>query len=140
LKKDPPTIDEEEGDISDDPFLSAVFADLGSVEKWNDYKLIVALGVILGIAFFYDRSGLKSPWLDALGVIIILGVIGLTIFRVVREKQNVAVRHGLRCPACSYVPRADVILSVATTERCMKCGSKLRPNKPVQADRATRGG
>ena len=127
-EKPPPPEDDDyrERDISEDPFLAAVDADLNSANRRNDYKLGIAIAVLLAAAFLYDRTGLKRPSIDAVGVVVVLGVIGLTIFRTVREKKNVAVKYGLRCRVCGYTPGPHMVLSAATIERCAKCGNRLR--------------
>ena len=117
--------DDEEGDISDDPFLTAVNTDLESVNKRNDNRLLVILLLLVPLAILYERSGITSIWLNAVGVGLVVGSIAYTIFRVVRQKQNVAAKYGLVCPVCGYKPKAHMVLSTAMTLRCLKCGAKL---------------
>jgi hypothetical protein len=117
--------DDEEGDISDDSFLSAVHADLESVNEWNDNRLLVILLLLVPLAILYKRSGITSFWLNAVFVGLVFGSIVYTIFRVVRQKQKVAARYGLVCHVCGYKPRAHMILSAATTRRCAQCGANL---------------
>jgi len=127
-EKPPPPDDDDyrERDISEDPFLATVDADLNSVNRRNDYKLGIAIAVLLAAAYLYDRSGLKRPWIDAVGVVALVGVIGLTIFRTVREKKQVAVKYGLRCRVCGHSPGPHMVMSAAMIERCAKCGNRLR--------------
>ena len=125
-----PRADDEEGDVADDPFLSAVDADLGSVDRLNDHKLGVALALLVAAAYGYHRSGVKSPWIDALGVAALLGVIGFVILRAAQQKRRVAVQHGLRCKRCGHIPSAHMVMSAAMSERCAKCGAPLEARRP----------
>ena len=118
--------DDEEGDISDDPFLSAVNFDLELVNKRNDNKLLVILLLLVPLAFFYEHSGITGIWLNAIFVGLLIGTIVYTMFRVVRQKQEVAAKYGLVCHACGYKPKAHMILSAAMTQRCAKCGANLK--------------
>ena len=61
-----------------------------------------------------------------MGAIVIFGIIGFTIFRNVREKRQVAVKYGLRCPACGHTPPPHMVMDAALLERCAKCKSRLR--------------
>jgi formate dehydrogenase maturation protein FdhE len=117
--------DDEEGDISDDPFLSAANADLESVNKRNDNKLLVILLLLVPLVFLYEHSGITSIWLNAALIGLVVGSIAFTIFRVVRQKQKVAAKYGLVCPVCGYKPKAHMVLSTAMTLRCSKCGANL---------------
>jgi len=117
--------DDEEGDISDDPFLSAVNTDLESVNKRNDNKLLVILLLLVPLAFLYEHSGISSIWLNAVFIGLVVGSIVYTIFRVVRQKQKVAAKYGLVCHVCGYKPKAHMVLSAAMTQRCAKCGANL---------------
>ena len=118
--------DDEDGDISDDPFLSAVNADLESVNKRNDNKLLVILLLLVPLVFLYEHSGITSIWLNAALIGLVIGSIAYTVFRVVRQKQKVAAKYGLVCPVCGYKPKAHMVLSTAMTLRCSKCGSNLQ--------------
>ncbi|OYY95353.1 MAG: hypothetical protein B7Y41_02300 [Hydrogenophilales bacterium 28-61-23] len=117
--------DDEEGDISDDPFLSAVNTDLESVNKRNDNKLLGILLSLVPLAFLYEHSGISSIWLNAVFIGLVVGSIVYTIFRVVRQKQKVAAKYGLVCHVCGYKPKAHMVLSAAMTQRCAKCGANL---------------
>jgi len=118
--------DEEDGDISDDPRLSAIDRDLASVSKRNDHLLLVILLMLVPLAFVYERSGFKGVWLDAAFLGLLFGTIGYLIFRVARQKQRVAARYGLVCRMCGEKPKAHMVLSAAMTQHCARCGSKLR--------------
>ncbi|MBL8476537.1 MAG: hypothetical protein JNK71_10770 [Methyloversatilis sp.] len=122
---DPPDA-EQDGDISDDPRLSAIDRDLASVSKRNDNLLLVILLLLVPLAFVYERSGFKGVWLDAAFLGLLFGAIGYLIFRVVRQKQRVAARYGLVCRACGEKPGAHMVLSAAMTQHCARCGAKLR--------------
>ena len=115
--------DDEEGDISDDPFLEAIHTDLKSVNKRNDKRLLVILLLLVPLAFLYERSGFKNIWLDVVFAGLVVGSIVDTFFRVIRQKQKVAAKYGLVCRACGYKPKAHMVLSAAMTQRCAKCGS-----------------
>ena len=117
--------DDEEGHISDDPFLSAVNADLESVNKHNDNKLLVILLLLIPLAFIYERSGVKNAWLDAGGIGLIVGSIVHTIYTVAAQKKKIAAKYGLVCHVCGYKPKANMVLSAAMTQHCTKCGAKL---------------
>ena len=127
----PPDEDEEDGDVSDDPFLSAIAADLERVTKRTDNELLLALfGFWIPVAFIYERSTIKTSWMNALLVIGIFATIGFTIFRVVKKKTNVAARYGLVCRSCGYKPPASQVLAVAQSLRCSKCRGQLFPKLP----------
>jgi hypothetical protein len=118
--------DDEEGDISDDPRLSAIDTELESVSKRNDNQLLATLLLLVPMAMLYERSDLKSIWLDAAFLGLLFGAVAYTIFRVVRQKQEVAARHGLVCRVCGGKPGAHMVLSAAMTQHCAKCGAELK--------------
>ncbi|MBP6096009.1 MAG: hypothetical protein KBF58_08710 [Methyloversatilis sp.] len=117
--------DDEEGDISDDPVLSAIDTDLESVSRRNDNQLLAILVLLVPMAVLYERSDLKSIWLDAAFLGLLFGAVGFTIFRVVRQKQKVAAKYGLACRVCGGKPRAHMVLSAAMTRHCARCGARL---------------
>jgi hypothetical protein len=125
MRKNDSPDDDEEGDISDDPFLSAVNIDLESVNKRNDNKLLVILLLLLPLSFLYEHSGITSIWLNVVFIGLVVGSIVYTIFMVVRQKQMVAAKYGLVCHVCGYKPKAHMVLSAAMTQRCAKCGASL---------------
>lgn len=126
-----PDEDEEDGEISNDPLLSAVAADLERVTKRTDNGLLLALfGFWVPVAFIYERSAIKSLWMSALLVIGIFATIAFTIFRVVQKKTDVAAKYGLVCRSCGYKPPASQVLAVAQSLRCSKCRGQLFPKLP----------
>src|SRR5713226_10684267 len=134
MKSDRSPQDGENGDISEDLqdiLVKAVRADLESVNKRTDNKLLVALGVLVSLVFLYGRSDFKSVWLDYLLIISIPGAIAYTIYSVIRQKKMVAVKYGLACPACGYTPKVNkvnMVLLAAETQLCRKCGGRLNVN------------
>jgi hypothetical protein len=120
-----PDPDDKETDIADDPLLSAISGELDSARKQGDRSLFIALALALAVVLLLSRLQIKSVWLDLLQLSVLASIIGGTIYSVVRQKQRVAARHGLVCPACGYRPWVTMILSAATTHRCSKCGSSL---------------
>ncbi len=118
-------IEDEESDISEDPFLNGVNADIESVDKKNDNKLLVGLLLFVPLAITYEQFVGKSVWFMIIGVVVIVALIAFTIFKCVVDKQKVAAKYGLVCPACGYKPRAHMGLSAAQTLRCAKWGVRL---------------
>lgn len=117
--------DDEERNVSDDPYLNAVNTDLESIDKRNDNKLLVVLLVLVPLTFLYERYVTTDVWMTGILVGLVVGSIGYTIFRVVRQKQKVAENYGLVCLVCGYKPKAHMVLSAAMTQHCAKCGAKL---------------
>ena len=117
--------EEEEGDIADNPLLSAIAADLERAEKQTDNNLLVALAAIVSALFLIERLLGKNSWLEGLTVVAVIGAIGYTIFSVVLRKRDVATKYGLICPVCEHKPSAHMIIAAATTHRCRKCGAEL---------------
>lgn len=109
--------EDQESDINDDPLLSAISKDLETVGNVNDNKLLIGLFVLLGITYLIDHSGIAKFWLNIWVFVTIPSIIGYTIFKVVRQKQDVAAKYGLVCHACNYKPKVNMLLSVAITKK-----------------------
>ena len=120
-----PELDDTETDIADDPLLSVIQSELHAVNKRSDIKLGIAIFLNLIVVALFGRLNFKSGWLDLLEAVVVVSIIGGTIYSVVRQKQRVAERHGLACPVCGYRPKVFMIMSAAMTKRCRKCKSPL---------------
>jgi hypothetical protein len=55
---------DEERDIADEPLASAVDRDRERVLKRTDHRLLLWLAVIVVATLLYERSSLKSAWID----------------------------------------------------------------------------
>jgi hypothetical protein len=115
-----------------------VRADLESVNKRTDNKLLVALGVLVSLVFLNDRAEFKSVWLDYLLIVGILGAIAYTIYSAIRQKKLVAVKYGLVCPACDHTPTVNTVLLAAELQLCRKCGKSLDVNIAPSSGRKRR--
>jgi hypothetical protein len=118
---------DDEGDISDNPFLSAINADLVAANQRGDRLLLIVLVLLAALAYLYKRSGGASIWLNALLAALVIGSIVYTFWRAQRQSHQVAAKYGLVCKACGHAPKAHMILSTATTLRCAKCKASLKP-------------
>ena len=126
MRPNKPDPDDEEGDIADDPLLSAIHNTLEAIDKRGDLRLCLVLIPAAIAAVALKMMKIESRWLDLLEGAVVIGAIGGTIYSAVRQKRRVAVRHGLVCPACGYRPQVFRVLSAAMTERCGKCNAPLR--------------
>jgi hypothetical protein len=118
-------LDDRETDIADDPVLRVIQGELHAINKRSDVKLLFALAINLIVVALFGQLNVKNVWLDVLEAVVVIAIIGGTIYSVMRQKQRVAVRHGLICSVCGYRPTVFMILSAATTQRCHKCKSPL---------------
>jgi hypothetical protein len=125
MHREEPNPDDRETDIADDPRLDAISGELHAIIKRSDMKLLIALALNLAVVVLFARLQIKSMWLDLSEVAVTIGILGGTIYSIVRQKQSVAARHGLVCSVCGYRPGVSMILSAATTRRCRKCRSSL---------------
>ena len=121
----PPPSDDEDGDIADNPLLSAINADLERANSQTDNRLLLALAVIISVLFLSEYFLGKNFWLESFAAAAVIGVIAFTLYSAVRRKAAVAAKYGLICPVCKYRPSAQMILSAAMTRRCRKCGAPL---------------
>ena len=125
-KKDETVDDDAEGDIADSPLLSALYKDITRVEKHVDHQLLVVLVLLVPSAYLYEYSHFKSGWLDAVCVVLVFGAIVIALLRNISKKRRIAEKYGLVCRACGHAPRTHMLLSAATTQRCARCGARLR--------------
>jgi hypothetical protein len=121
----PTPSDDEDGDIADDPLLSAVSADLERATKQNDQMLLLALGAIVTLLFLAEHFLGKNPVLEGFAAAAVVGAIVFTMYAVLRRKAGVATKYGLICPVCTHKPSATMVLSAARTRKCRKCGASL---------------
>lgn len=117
--------DDEDGDIADNPLLSAINSDLERVNNQTDNRLLLALAAIISALFLSEYFLGKNLWLAGLAAAAVIGTIAFTLYSAVRRKAEVAAKYGLICPVCKYRPSAQMLLSAATTQRCRKCGASL---------------
>jgi hypothetical protein len=120
-----PAPSDEEGDIADDPVLSAINADLERANSQTDNRLLFSLAAIIAILFFAERFLGKNSWLEGFAAAAVIGAIAFTIYSAVRRKADVAAKYGLICPVCKHKPSPQMVLSAARTRRCRKCGASL---------------
>jgi len=120
-----PNPDDREAEIADDPLLSTIQGELHGINKRNDVRLLLVLALELIVVYVFKRLNINSVWLDMLEAVILISIVGGTIFSVVRQKRRVATRHGLVCSACGCKPKAFMIMSAAMTRRCRRCKSPL---------------
>lgn len=124
---------DEESDISDDPLLSALDADLSCAsQKTDNALLLVLLGVGLPsmLAFQVLGSGLTRTLGVIAAAVVMISAIPFTMLRTVRLRRQIATRYGLNCPACGHNPGGMYALSTATVRQCRKCRAKLLPIIP----------
>lgn len=121
----PTPTDDEEGDIADDPLLSAINADLERANNQTDNKLLVALAAIVLALFLVERFLGKNAWLEGFAAAAVIGAIVVTIYSAVRSKGDIAAKYGLICPVCKHKPSPQMVLAAAMTRRCRKCGAPL---------------
>lgn len=124
------TTDEEEGDISDSPLLSAINADLVAANRRGDRLLLAVLVLLAALSYLYKRSGGASVWLNTMLIGLVIGSIVYTVWQALRQSRQVASKYGLVCETCGYVPKAHMILSAASTLRCAKCKASLESRMP----------
>jgi hypothetical protein len=125
MRKNPIGADDEEGDIADDPLVYAIYLELQSINKRSDKMLLVALVISCGLVLLIAQWKIQNVWIEALEATVVLAIVIGTIYSVVRQKQNIAIKHGLVCSNCGNRPRVQTIISAATTKRCSKCGLPL---------------
>jgi hypothetical protein len=116
---------DREFDIHDVPLLRVIDSELHAINKRTDMKLIVVLALSLAVVVVLTRLHIKSMWLDVVEAVVVVMILGGTIFSVVLQKRRVAVRHGLVGTTCGYGPGPSMIMSAATTQRCRKCRARL---------------
>lgn len=125
MHREEPISGDRETDVSDDPLLKTISSELNAINKRTDMKLLIAIALNLAVVVLFAHLQVQSMWLDLLEAAIVVTIIGGTIYSVVRQKQQVAIRHGLVCRVCGYRPWVQMIMSTATTQRCHKCRSSL---------------
>ena len=124
---------DEEGDISDDPLLSALDAELNRASKKTDNTLLMVLlgaGLPSMLAFQVLGSGLTRAMGVIAAAVVMISAIPLTMLRTVRLSRQIATRYGLECPSCGHNPGGMYALSTATVRQCRKCRAKLLPIVP----------
>jgi hypothetical protein len=124
-QKKPIRADDEEGSIADDTFVYAIYLDLQSVNKRSEKRLLIALAISCGLVWLVSQWKIKNVWIDVLEVAVVLAIVIGTIYSAVRQKQNIAIKHGLVCSNCGNRPWVTAIMSTATTKHCSKCGEPL---------------
>jgi hypothetical protein len=124
---------DEEGDISDDPLLSALDAELSRASKKTDNTLLVVLlgiGLPSMLAFQVLGSGITRTMGVIAAAVVMISAIPFTMLRTVRLRRQIATRYGLKCPSCGHNPGGMYALSTATVRQCRKCRAKLLPVVP----------
>ena len=102
--------------------MYAIYLELQSINKRSDNMLLVALVISCGLVLLIAQWKIQNVWIEALEATVILAIVIGTIYSVVRQKRNIAIKHGLVCSNCGNRPRVQTIISAATTKRCSKCG------------------
>lgn len=128
-------IEDEESDISQEPLLCALDAEIDSVNRKRDNKLLAALLLVAAGFYFGEHFTKNHERLGVVFTVFCIGFIAYTIFRTAREKQNVAVKYGLACARCGHRPDAHMVISAATSRHCAKCGARLDARIPSEHGR-----
>ncbi|WP_157278056.1 hypothetical protein [Methyloversatilis thermotolerans] len=121
-----------EAEIPQEAFLCALDAETDSVNKIRDNKLLAAILLVVVGLYFGEQLIRNHEWLGIILVLFCMGFIAYTIFRTAQDKQNVAVKYGLRCTRCGHIPAAQMMASAATSRRCAKCGARLATKIPSE--------
>lgn len=101
--------------------------ELASVSKSEDKKLFLWLGFpFIFIVIYKLYPNLFNPILVAIAILlpILLGI-GSTIFRNIRRKRDILIKHGLQCKACGFIPSPFYASGVIGTKKCIKCHTHL---------------
>jgi hypothetical protein len=125
MQRDLIPAEDKEGDIADDPLVYAVHLELQSINKRSDNRLLIALAISGALVWLVAQWKMKNVWIDVLEIAVIMAIVLGTIYSAIRQKQIMAVRHGLVCSHCGNRPWVAAILSAATTRHCAKCGAPL---------------
>ena len=56
---------------------------------------------------------------------VIFGGLGHVIYENIRQKRNILIKHGMKCPECGYIPHILNASGVYYSKQCLKCRSKL---------------
>lgn len=125
-------IENEEIGISQEPLLCALDAEIDAVNRKRDNKLLAALLLVAAGFYFGEHFTKNHEWLGVVLALFCIGSIAYTIFRTARDKQNVAVKYGLRCTRCGHTSAAHMLISAATSRHCAKCGAWLNARIPSE--------
>lgn len=102
----------------------ATQTELKSIRRRGDILTLTGAVVLLALIFVYrDQSQNLAAWLVA--AVLLLTVIGASLWFVISRKRRVAIARGLVCSRCSYMPHDTEIDEVATTRSCPHCENSL---------------
>jgi hypothetical protein len=109
----------------------AVNKDLESVLRGTDNRLLLfiagGLALILLGRLLHASNALRLV-IAATGLLCMLGGLGFTFYSVITRKRKIAIKYGLKCPACGPLPKStDPIYQAAELEQCPSCRRRLSP-------------
>lgn len=107
-----------------DAYWHATQTELKSIRKRGDLVTLIGAAALLTLVFVYrDHSQELSTWLIA--AVLMLAVIGASLWFVTSRKRRVAIARGLVCSNCNYMPHDTEIDEVAATRACPRCERSL---------------
>jgi len=107
-----------------DAYWNATQTELKSIRKRGDVVALIGAAALLALVFFYrDHSQELGTWLIA--AVLMLAVIGGSLWFVTSRKRRVAIARGLVCTHCSYMPHDTEIDEVAESRTCPHCERSL---------------
>src|SRR4051812_33658578 len=102
----------------------ATQSELESIRRRGDILTLTGAAALLASIFVYrDQLQSLAAWLVA--AVLLLAVIGTSLWFVISRKRRVAIARGLLCAHCDYMPHDTEIDEVATTRTCPHCSHPL---------------
>jgi hypothetical protein len=101
--------------------------ELESVSVSEDRRLFICIGAgLVPILLYVLSPGYITQWLILIVTpVSVLGGLGLVIFKNIRRKRRILIKHGLQCAQCGFIPSILTASGVLGSKKCPKCDSRL---------------
>ena len=106
--------------------ISRMENEIARVSNMEDRKVLWG---VFGLLIFLVAArvyGFNPVITIIVGVTGIFGGLAYVLYANIRKKRNILIRHGLKCPACGYIPRTINAAGVVYSRKCLKCQADLK--------------
>ena len=99
--------------------------DITRISSMEDRKVLWGVFGLLIFLVAARLLGFNPTIIIIVGVTGIFGGLAYVLYENIRKKRDILIRHGLKCPACGYLPRTINASGVLYSRQCLKCRADL---------------
>jgi hypothetical protein len=106
--------------------ISRLENEIARVSNMEDGKVLWGAFGLVAFILAFKLLGFNPTIVIVVIPVVVFGGLAYVLYENIRKKRNILIRHGLKCPACGYIPRPINASGVVYSRQCLKCRADLK--------------